>query len=79
MAFVTASAGLLMVSSVRYQSFKEYHIGRVPVRALLGVIIAFAIIVLDPPLVLLAVGVTYASSGVILDLVRRFRQRGAAH
>jgi CDP-diacylglycerol--serine O-phosphatidyltransferase len=77
-AFVTASAGLLMVSSVRYQSFKEYHIGRVPVRALLGVIVAFAIVVLDPPLVLLAVGVTYAGSGVILDLLRRFRQRGAA-
>lgn len=74
-AFVTAAAGLLMVSSVRYQSFKEYHIGRVPVRALLGVIIAFAIIVLDPPLVLLAVGVIYAGSGVVLDLVRRYRQR----
>jgi CDP-diacylglycerol---serine O-phosphatidyltransferase len=74
-AFVTASAGLLMVSSVRYQSFKEYHIGRVPVRALLGVIIAFAIIVLDPPLVLLAVGVIYAGSGVVLDLIRRYRGR----
>jgi CDP-diacylglycerol---serine O-phosphatidyltransferase len=72
-AFLTAGAGLLMVSSVRYQSFKEYHIGRVPVRALLGVIVAFAIIVLDPPLVLLAVGLIYAGSGIILDLVRRFR------
>ena len=78
-AFVTAAAGLLMVSSVRYQSFKEYHIGRVPVRALLGVIIAFAIIVLDPPLVLLAVGVIYAGSGVVLDLVRRYRSRSASN
>src|SRR5690554_6090423 len=76
-AFVTTAAGLLMVSSVRYPSFKEYHIGRVPVRALLGVIVAFAIIVLDPPLVLLAVGVIYAGSGVVLDLLRRYRHRGA--
>ena len=74
-AFMTAAAGVLMVSSVRYHSFKEYHIGRVPVRALLGVIIAFAIIVVDPPLVLLVVGVGYAGSGVLLDLVRRYRQR----
>src|SRR5690554_7786636 len=77
-AFIAAAAGLFMVSSVRYQRFKEYHIGRVPVRALLGVIVAFAIIVLDPPLVLLAVGVIYAGSGVVLDLLRRYRQRGMA-
>lgn len=77
-AFITGAAGLLMVSSVRYQSFKEYHIGRVPVRALLGVIIAFAIVVLDPPLVLAAVAVIYIGSGVVLDLVRRLRQRKAA-
>ena len=73
-AFVTAAAGLLMVSSVRYQSFKEFHIGRVPVRALLGVIIAFAIVVLDPPLVLAAVAVIYIGSGVVLDLLRRLRR-----
>lgn len=74
-AFMTAAAGLLMVSSVRYQSFKEYHIGRVPVRALLGVIIAFAIVVIDPPLVLTVVAVIYIGSGVVLDLVRRLRKR----
>ncbi|MDF1780984.1 MAG: CDP-diacylglycerol--serine O-phosphatidyltransferase [Alcanivoracaceae bacterium] len=74
-AFITAATGLLMVSSVRYQSFKEFHIGRVPVRALLGVIVAFAIVVLDPPLVLAAVAVIYIGSGVVLDVVRRFRER----
>jgi CDP-diacylglycerol---serine O-phosphatidyltransferase len=76
-AALTAGAGLLMVSSVRYQSFKEYHIGRVPVRVLLGVIVAFAIVVLDPPLVLLGVAVAYAGSGLVFDLLGRLRKRKA--
>lgn len=77
-AFLTAAAGLLMVSPVRYQSFKEFHIGRVPVRALLGVIVAFAIVVLDPPLVLAAVAVVYVGSGLVFDGVGRVRERRRA-
>ena len=72
-AVLTAGAGLLMVSNVRYHSFKEYHIGRVPMRVLLGVIIAFAIVLLDPPLVLLSVALIYIGSGPVLDLLRRRR------
>ncbi len=67
-AFVVAGAGLLMVSSVRYHSFKEFHIGRVPFKVLLGVIVAFAIVFLDPPLVLLAVAVVYVVAGLLLSL-----------
>lgn len=74
-ALLTAGAGMLMVSNVRYHSFKEYHIGRVPMRVLLGVIIAFAIVLLDPPLVLLAVALAYIGSGPVLDLMRRRRQK----
>jgi CDP-diacylglycerol--serine O-phosphatidyltransferase len=77
-AFLTAAAGLLMVSPVRYQSFKEFHIGRVPVRALLGVIVAFAIVVLDPPLVLAAVAVVYIGSGLVFDGAGRLRERRRA-
>lgn len=69
-AFVVAGAGLLMVSSVRYHSFKEFHIGRVPFKVLLGVIVAFAIVFLDPPLVLLSVGVIYVASGLLMTLWR---------
>lgn len=65
-AIFTAGAGLLMMSNVRFHSFKELHIGRVPFRVLLGVIIAFAIIVLDPPLVLLVVAIVYTLSGPLL-------------
>jgi len=76
-ALLTAGAGVLMVSSVRYQSFKELRIGRVPVRVLLGVIVAFAIVVLNPPLVLLIVALAYTGSGVVLDLIHRSRKRMA--
>lgn len=69
-ALMTAGAGLLMVSNINYHSFKEYRIGRVPMRVLLGVIIAFAIVLLDPPLVLLAVAVMYISSGPLVHLMR---------
>lgn len=65
-AFVTALAGLMMVSNVLYHSFKEYRIGRVPMRALLGVIIAFAIVLMDPPLVLVVVALVYLGSGPLL-------------
>lgn len=77
-ALATAGAGMLMVSSVLYPSFKEYRIGRVPMRALLGVIIAFAIIVMDPPLVLLAVGVIYTGSGLVVQLLRWRRGMASA-
>lgn len=67
-ALVTAAAGLLMVSPVNYHSFKEFRVGRVPFRVLLGAVVAFAVIFLDPPLVLLVVAVAYAASGPVLSL-----------
>ncbi len=76
-AFVTAGAGLLMVSSVPFHSFKEFHIGRVPFRVLLGAIIVFAIVFVDPPVVLLAVAVAYVASGFVI-LVMRWRGRSRA-
>lgn len=69
-ALVVAGAGLLMVSSVKYHSFKEFHIGRVPFKVLLGVIVAFAIVFLDPPLVLLTVAVIYVAAGLLMSLWR---------
>lgn len=68
-ALVTAGAGLLMMSNVKFHSFKEFHIGRVPFRVLVGVIIAFAIIFLNPPLVLLTVAVVYTLSGLVLGVL----------
>lgn len=67
-ALVTAVAGLLMVSPVNYHSFKEFRVGRVPFRVLLGAVVAFAVVFLDPPLVLLVVAVCYAASGPLLSV-----------
>lgn len=65
---VTLAAALLMVSQIRYWSFKGSGEGgpradRVPFAVLLVVPVAIAVLVIDPPRVLLAVGVLYALSG----------------
>ena len=74
-AFVTAGLGLLMVSSVPFHSFKEFNIGRVPFRVLLGVILVFAIVFVDPPVVLLAVALVYIASGLGIAGLRWWRRR----
>lgn len=77
LAVITAAAGLLMMSSFRYHSFKELHVGRVPFRVLLVVIVAFVAVSLNPPLVLLVVGVIYTLSGPLmkLPLLRKLENR----
>jgi CDP-diacylglycerol--serine O-phosphatidyltransferase len=76
-AFLTAGAGLLMVSNFRYQSFKllELH-GRVPFMALVVIMLGFALVVLDPPIVLFLLFLGYALSGPVLTLIQRRRHRG---
>ncbi|MBS7457797.1 CDP-alcohol phosphatidyltransferase family protein [Coralloluteibacterium stylophorae] len=71
---VTAVAGLLMVSRLRYVSFKAAPRGdRVPFVVLLVVLLVIVILVIDLPRVLLAIAVTYALSGPIHALWRRRR------
>ena len=70
---VTLVAGLLMVSRIRYWSFKGSGEGgaradRVPFAVLLVVPVAIAVLVIDLPRVLLAVGVIYALSGPVMAL-----------
>ncbi len=76
---VTLCAGLLMVSRIRYWSFKGTGEGgaradRVPFAALLVVPVVIAMVVVDPPRVLLAVGILYALSGPALVLWQRGRR-----
>lgn len=76
-ALFTAGAGLLMVSNFRYQSFKllDLH-GQVPFMVLVVVMLGFALVVLDPPIVLFLLFLAYALSGPVLTLVQRRRRRG---
>ncbi|EGV28265.1 CDP-diacylglycerol/serine O-phosphatidyltransferase [Thiorhodococcus drewsii AZ1] len=63
-AFLTAGAGLLMVSNFRYQSFKQLNLqGRVPFLLAVGVMLGFAVVFVYPPLVLFLLALTYAISG----------------
>lgn len=58
------TAGLLMVSNVKYNSFKDFDIkSKVPHLAILGVVLAFALVQVDPPKVMFAVFLVYSLSG----------------
>lgn len=65
-ALGTLIAALLMVSNIRYYSFKDLDFrGRVPFGVILGVVLLIVIIAANPDLVLLGIGVVYAGSGPI--------------
>lgn len=66
---VTALAGLLMVSNVRYLSFKGSDVkSRVPFIVVILMIVIFAIIIINPPTVLLTMLTIYALSGPVMSL-----------
>ena len=72
---VTVVAGLLMVSRVRYSSFKGSGDGpkaeRVPFAAMVVAIAVLIALVIDPPKLLFTAAVLYALSGPVLWLRRR--------
>ncbi len=73
---VTVIAGLLMVSRLRYFSFKgggPRH-DRVPFLAIVVVLAIVVAVAIDPPRVLLAIGALYALSGPVYAAVRRLRR-----
>ncbi len=75
-AFITVAAGLLMVSNIRYNSFKEvdFH-GKVPFFVMVIVMLGFAIVLLQPPLVLFLIFFAYAISGAVLTLTKLKKHR----
>jgi CDP-diacylglycerol--serine O-phosphatidyltransferase len=77
-AFLTAGAGLLMVSNFRYLSFKQLDLhGRVPFVLAVGVMLAVALILIHPPVVLFLGFLAYAISGPVWTLAR-LRERRAS-
>lgn len=68
-ALVVACSGILMVSNVKYYSFKDIDFkGAVPFVAMLAVVGVFALISLDPPLVLVCGFLIYALSGPVVTV-----------
>ncbi len=75
---VTVAAGLLMVSNIRYYSFKTIDFkGKVPFFFLLVALLIFVLVTIDPPKVLFLVFAGYAVSGLVSTvlLLRRAPKR----
>lgn len=69
-AFFVAVTGLLMVSNIKFYSFKDFDFrGRVPFVSMLIVVLAFAVIFSDTPRVLLLIFMAYACSGPVQMLL----------
>jgi len=74
-AVLTAAMGALMVSNVRYYSFKEIDFkNRVPFVALVLTVVVFVVVSSHPPSVLFFGFLLYAVSGPVLTLYK-IRQR----
>ncbi|ARH00997.1 CDP-diacylglycerol--serine O-phosphatidyltransferase [Legionella micdadei] len=75
-AILTFIAAVLMVSNIRYYSFKEIDFkGKVPFLYLLLMIILFVAIAVNPSLVLFLGAIIYASSGPLQTLYGLHRMR----
>ena len=73
---VTLLCGALMVSSMRFYSFKDFDLrGRVPFVTMLLVVVGFVFVSSDPPLVLFGASLLYALHGPVLTLVGLHRRR----
>ena len=68
---LTFACGILMVSTVRYHSFKDLDLhGKVPFVVMLVLVLVFALIASDPPLVLFGGFMLYALSGPVFTLIK---------
>jgi CDP-diacylglycerol--serine O-phosphatidyltransferase len=80
-AFIlTLMMGILMVSNVRYRSFKDINLkGRVRFVTLLIVVFVFVFISIDPPQVLFGLFFVYALSGPVLTLITLRKRKAQRH
>jgi CDP-diacylglycerol--serine O-phosphatidyltransferase len=78
LALLTVFAAALMVSTIRYHSFKQIDLkGKVPFFVVLIPVVIITAIAMDPPEVLFAIFISYALSGPLLTLwqVRKVRRQ----
>ncbi|WP_434983276.1 CDP-diacylglycerol--serine O-phosphatidyltransferase [Vreelandella zhaodongensis] len=72
MLFVVAAAGVLMVSNIRYYSFKDLDFKKpVPFVVLLAVVLGFVMISVEPSVMLLLLFGAYVCSGPVLAVMRK--------
>ncbi|MGB1271710.1 MAG: CDP-diacylglycerol--serine O-phosphatidyltransferase [Endozoicomonas sp.] len=70
-ALITGLSGVLMVSNIRYHSFKNIDLkGRVHFIFVLVIVLTFAVVFSDPPRVLMLIFLAYACSGPVMAMLR---------
>jgi len=75
--FIAVIGGLLMVSRVRYFSFKAWpKSDRVPFIWIPAVVLVIVALAINTSLVLFCIAVLYVISGPVMTLVGRLRHRG---
>ena len=75
---LTVLAGILMVSNIRYHSFKQFDLrGKIPFVAGLIIVLVFVFIAIEPPLVLFLLSLAYAASGPVLTLIQIRKHRAS--
>ena len=68
----TVGLGLLMFSRIRYFSGKSWPKGdRIPSGILFLVVLVFVLLAIDPPTVLMLIGIIYVGSGLVVTLLGR--------
>jgi len=76
---LTVLTGILMVSNVRYHSFKDLDLKhKVPFMTLLAIVMVFVFVAVDPPQVLFFLLLLYALSGPVLTLFHRQRLKSSS-
>jgi CDP-diacylglycerol--serine O-phosphatidyltransferase len=71
---LTGLTGLLMVSNLKFHSFKQIDLhGKVPFLVVVAVMVFFAVVLTEPPLILFGLFLIYAMSGLARWLFLRFR------
>lgn len=74
--FETVLLGLLMFSRIRYFSGKGWPSGdRIPLYVLFVLVLVFVLLAIDPPAVLMSLGLMYVASGVVVTIMRRYQWR----
>jgi CDP-diacylglycerol--serine O-phosphatidyltransferase len=75
---ITVLTGILMVSNIRYHSFKQIDLkGKVPFIAVMILVLIFFLFASNPPLVLTCVAFAYACSGPVFTLAKVRQHRAA--
>ena len=76
MWFETVGLGLLMFSRIRYFSGKTWPRGdRIPIGFLFLVVLIFVLFAVDPPSVLMVMGLIYVGSGLVVTLLGKQQWR----